>query len=77
MLAGLTPHFVEEEVARQTEVVPRKEEAGWPIGTGEGGGRATEEEVATAAEAPWSCDCCSRSLTSSKVAPSKSTVIII
>ena len=77
MPAGLTPHLVEEEVARLPEVVPGKEKAGWPIGIGKEGGREAEEEVAAVAEAPWSCACCSRSLTSSKVAPSKSTVIVI
>ena len=69
MPAGIAPNFVEEEVAQLPEVAPSKEKAGWPIRTGEGGRRATEEEAATVAEAPWSCACCSRSLASSKVAP--------
>ena len=41
----------EEEVCRLTEVVPGREKAGGPIGTGDGVGWTADEEVGTAAVA--------------------------
>ena len=54
--------FREEEVTRLPEVVPGKEKAACPIGTGEGGGkrrRRTARQRRGAEGLPWSCACCS------------------